>query len=330
MSGDLFQDLEEKARRRDAVIVFPEGEDPRLIRAASALVIAGIARPILLGKTETIAETAREIGADLEPIRMIDPAESDLRNDLAETYRAGRKNIKENVALRLMKKPLMFGAMLVRTGEAHGMVGGAANPTTFVLQAAGLAIGYREGTKTPSSMMLMRLPRFLGEGPKVLGFADPAVAVDPNPEELAAMAVESGLNFRRFTGEEPVVALLSFSTQGSAAHPHVDKVREAVEIARGMNPDFPVDGEFQADAALVPRVAEKKVKESDVAGRANVLIFPDLDAANIAYKLIQYLADAEAIGPILQGFARPVNDLSRGATVEDIVKVTVLTILQGE
>jgi len=330
MGADFIRDLEDRARRHQAIIVFPEGEDPRLIQAAARLASAGIARPVLLGNPVNVAKAADELGVDLGAVQVLDPGESERKREMAEAYRAGRRNIQEGVALRLMKKPLMFGAMMVKTGLAHGMVGGAANPTTFVLQAAGLAIGYRKGVRTPSSMMLMRLPRFLGGGPKVLGFADPAVAVDPSPEELAAIAVESGRNFRRFTQEEPAVALLSFSTHGSAAHPHVDRVREAVEIARDMNPGFPIDGELQADAALVPRVARNKVRDSQVAGRANVLVFPDLDAGNIAYKLVQYLADAEAIGPILQGFARPVNDLSRGATVDDIVKVTVLTILQGE
>jgi len=322
--------MESRARERNAAIVFPEGEDERLIRAATKLKASGIARPILLGDRNKVAGKAAEISENIDTIPVIDPKESEKTDDLAEAYAGARTNIKKNVALRLVKKPLMFGAMMVRTGEADGMVAGAANPTTFVLQAAGLAIGYREGVPSPSSMMLMRLPKFLDGEPKFLGFADPAVAVDPSPGELAFIAVESGLNFRRFTGEQPVVALLSFSTKGSAVHPHVDKVREAAEIARGMDPGFPIDGELQADAALVRHIAEKKVRESDVAGRANVLIFPDLDAGNIAYKLVHILARAEAVGPILQGFARPVNDLSRGATVEDIVKVTVLTALQAE
>lgn len=330
MGRDLLREMEAKARARNAIIVFPEGEDERLIRAASKLKISRVARPVLLGDPSKVAETAGKISEKIDDIQVIDPKESERTSALAEAYCEARANIKPNVALRLMKKPLMFGAMMVRTGEADGMVGGAANPTTFLLQAAGLAIGYREGVRSPSSMMLMRVPEFLGGEARFLGFADPAVAVDPSPEELAAIAVESGRNFRRFTGEEPVVALLSFSTKGSAAHPHVDKVRKAAEIARALTLDFPVDGELQADAALVPHIAERKVKESDVAGRANVLIFPDLDAGNIAYKLVQILARADAVGPILQGFAKPVNDLSRGATVEDIVKVTVLTILQAE
>lgn len=330
MSGDFLQELESKARERNAVIVFPEGEDTRVIQAASKLTASHIARPVLLGNRKNVNDAAGEIDVNVETIPVIDPREDAKTGDLAKAYCEGRKNIKINVALRLVKKPLMFGAMLVKTGGADGMVAGAANPTTFVLQAAGLAIGYRQGVPSPSSMILMRIPRFLGGEPKFLGFADPAVAVDPSPEELAAIAVESGLNFRRFTGEQPVVALLSFSTKGSAEHPYVDKVREAVKIAKGKNAGFPIDGEFQADAALVPHVAEKKVRESEVAGRANVLVFPDLDAGNIAYKLVQYLAEADAIGPILQGFAKPVNDLSRGATADDIVKVAMLTALQSE
>jgi len=330
MSIDFLEELESKARQRNAVIVFPEGEEGRVVEAACKLLVSGIAKPVLLGNRQKVKESAGKAASDLESIPIIDPKEDDRKSTLAQAYCEGRKNIKEKVALRLVKKPLMFGAMMVKTGEADGMVAGIANPTTFVLQAAGLGIGYREGVPSPSSIMLMRLPGFLGGKGKVLGFADPAVAVDPSPEELAAMAVESGLTFRRFTGEQPVVALLSFSTKGSAAHAHVDKVREAVEIARGLNADFPIDGELQADAALVPRVAAKKVRESDVAGKANVLIFPDLNAGNIAYKLVQHLAGAEAIGPILQGFAKPVNDLSRGATSDDIIKVAVLTALQAE
>ena len=330
MSGDFLQGVVARARERNAAIVFPEGEDPRVIEAAARLSASGIVRPILLGNPERVAEQAGAVGVSLEAIPVIDPKESDRTRELARAYAAARENIKEGVALRLVKKPPMFGAMMVRMGEADGMVGGAASPTTFVLQAAGLAVGYREGVPSPSSLMLMRVPDFLGEGPKVLGFSDPAVAVDPSSEELAAMAVESGRNFQRFTGEPPVVALLSFSTQGSAAHAHVDKVRAAADIARGMDAGFPIAGELQADAALVPRVAEKKVRACDVAGRANVLIFPDLDAGNIAYKLVQYLAGAQAIGPILQGFARPVNDLSRGATAEDIVHVAALTALQAD
>ena len=329
MSSDIFQSLESKARDRNASIVFPEGEDERILQASAQVRDRGIARPILLGKPEAIQMAAQSLGVDLTGIETISPRDSEKLDSMAAEYAAMRKNISEKIALRLLRKNLMFGAMMVHVGVADGMVAGAASATTSVLQAAGLAIGYRPGVPCPSSIMLMRVPRFLDQGEKFLGFADPAVTVDPTPEELAAIAVQSGINFRRLLDLEPRVALLSFSTKGSAAHPHVDKVVRAVEIAQGLGNDFPIDGELQADSALVPAVAAKKVKESEVAGRANVLVFPDLDAANIAYKLTQYLAGAESIGPILQGFSKPVNDLSRGATVTDIVSVTTLTVLQG-
>ena len=330
MSEDIFSKLEKRARGIDATIVFPEGGDERVARAAARVRDAGIAAPVLLGDADAVNQAAAAAGVDLSGIPRVCPAESDLLDAMAADYCARRTGVKPGVALRLVKKPMFFGAMMVHLGHASGMVAGVASATTSVLQAAGLAIGYADGVPCPSSIMLMRIPDFLGRGETFLGFADPAVTVDPNPEELAAMAVQSGLNFRRFVGEEPRVALLSFSTKGSAAHAHVDKVKHAVAIAQTLGADFPIDGEFQADAALVPRVAEKKLKDpGDVAGRANVLVFPDLNAANIAYKLTQYLGGADAIGPVLQGFRKPVNDLSRGATAEDIVRVTILTVLQA-
>ena len=323
MGRTLFENLTERASAINARIVFPEGADERVISAALAVQRAGAAQPLLLGDPDAV-----RAAADPGDIPIINPKTADNLAALAAAYAAQRKNIKESVAMRLVKKPLMYGAMLVHTGEADGMVAGCGHATTSVLQAAGLCIGYAPGVPCPSSIMLMNVPDVAGLGPRIMAFADPAVTVDPTPEELAAMAVQSGINFRRFTGEAPVVALLSFSTKGSAAHAHVDKVAQAAELARNAGADFAIDGELQADAAVSPRVAEKKVKDSPVAGRANVLVFPDLDAANIAYKLTQYLAGADAIGPILQGFKKPVNDLSRGASAEDIQRVTVLTVLQ--
>jgi len=329
MAVDIFRELEKKAKEICPHIVFPEGDDDRVISAAAELHDAGIAKPILLGDEEKIRVAAEDTGAGLGGILIISHEDDSERlESFASEYASMRRNIKDTVALRLMKKKMFFAAMMVRKGQAAGMVAGAASPTTTVLQAAGLVIGYREGVPCPSSVMLMNLPEISGREGKIMAFADPAVTVDPTAEELAAIAVQSGMNFRLFTGIEPVVALLSFSSKGSASHPRVEKIVRATEIAKGLGADFPIDGELQADAALVPRVAEKKVRESEVAGRANVLVFPDLDAANIAYKLTQYLAGAEAIGPVLQGFNKPVNDLSRGATADDIFRVTTLTALQ--
>ena len=233
-------------------------------------------------------------------------------------------------AERLAKKPLMFGAMMVSAGDADGMVAGASTATSMVLQAAGLAIGYAKGISAPSSCFIMIIPSIEGREDKILIFADAAVNISPSAQQLAEIAVVSGQNAKRLLGIEPKVALLSFSTKGSASHADADKVIEATGIAKQLAPEMLIDGELQADAALIPRVAKKKVSDSPVAGQANVLVFPDLDAGNIAYKLTQYLGGATAIGPFLQGFAKPVSDLSRGVSVEDSVVVTAVTVVQAQ
>lgn len=325
---DIFSALEEKARSIQAKIVFPEGNDPVIIEAVSLLMERNIATPILLGNPEEINESASSAGLNISGALIINPPAAPELPVLAAEYQKSRNNITEAVALRLVKKPMFFGGMMAHTGAADGMVGGAASPTTSLLQAAGLTVGFKHESPSPSSIMLMLMPDTYDDDRRILGFADPAVNVAPSIEELAASAVESGKTFRLLTGIDPVVALLSFSTKGSAAHENVSKVAEAARLARQMCDEFPIDGELQADAALSPRVAEKKVRDSVVAGKANVLIFPDLDSANIGYKLTQHLAGAQAVGPILQGFKKPINDLSRGCSPSDVLKTTILTALQ--
>jgi phosphate acetyltransferase len=234
------------------------------------------------------------------------------------------------MATRLVGKPLYFGGMMVRQGDADAMVAGCANPTRRVIEAGLMTCGLAEGIALPSSYFLIVVPDFLGRGPKPFVFADCAVNADPGASELADIAIASAGSAQALLGEKPRVALLSFSTKGSAQHARIDKVREALAIVRRRQPDLAIDGEFQADAALVPGVAEKKVKEpSAVAGQANVLIFPDLDSGNIAYKLTQWLGGAQAIGPFLQGFAKPISDLSRGASVDDIVTTCAVVAASG-
>jgi phosphate acetyltransferase len=219
--------------------------------------------------------------------------------------------------------------MMVACDDADAAVGGVASATATVIQAAVLTVGLAAGVKTPSSYFLMVIPEFLGAKDKPFIFADCVVNIDPTAEQLADIALASAESAAKILDEEPRVALLSFSTKGSASSPSVDKVKEAVEIVRSRRPQLAIDGELQADSAIVPRVAAKKLKGGSlVAGKANVIIFPNLDAGNIAYKLTQYLANARAIGPLLQGFAKPITDLSRGASVDDIVSTTILTLIQ--
>lgn len=295
----VIQTLVDVEKIKGTRIAFPEKDDARIVEAAGIL--------------------ARDHA--IEPC-LTDPAEADseLIDALCEAYVSGPRGGKPAIARRLMQKPLFFGAMLVKTGRADAMIAGAANPTKRVIEAGMMAIGLADGIETPSSFFLMH-----HQGQSFI-FADCAVNIEPKVQELRDIALASAASAQSLLSEPPRIAFLSFSTHGSASHARVDLVRTAVELTRAAAPDLAIDGELQVDAALVPGVAAKKVKsESAVAGRANVLVFPNLDAANIGYKLTQYFGGAQAIGPILQGFARPITDLSRGASVQDIVDASLLT-----
>jgi phosphate acetyltransferase len=323
MAGELVGELIRRASLRPAEIVFPEPQDTRVLQAASAAADAGIASPLLVGSPQDLP-SAVPAGVRTRAI-----GDEQLLH-MARAY-AARRGVSEPVALRLVKRPLIHAAMMVALGQAGGMVAGACHATASVLQAAGLAVGYAQGVRAPSGAFLMIIPS-IGERRDVpLLLADCAVQATPDAEGLAGIALATARSARNLLDMEPRVAMLSFATHGSAEHERIDTVREATAIVRERLEDGEVDGELQLDAAVDPAVARRKgAGGSPVAGRANVLIFPDLNAGNIAYKALQYLGGAMAIGPILQGFAAPVNDLSRGATVDDILALTAITVLQAQ
>lgn len=327
MPDPFLEQLQERARSDKKRIVLPESTEPRTLKAAAEMRSRGIAEPILIGEPNVIESASRDAGVSLGNIE-IHSSRNNARTDVYadRLYQIGRhKGISEDEARARAQDPLYFGALMVAAGDAAGYVAGALNSTANVLRPAIRVFGTQEGVKRVSSFFLMSFPD--GRGQYL--FADCAVLPDPSVNELVEIAQLAAANTRLFLGVEPRVALLSFSTKGSADHPDVRKVAEAARTLKARFPGLKSDGELQADAAIVAEVGQKKAPASDVAGRANTLVFPDLNSGNIACKLVERLAGAAAIGPILQGLAKPANDLSRGCSSEDIVNVAAITSLQA-
>ena len=326
----IIDKIKAKAKSNVKHIVLPEGEETRNAQAAAIIAAEGLAKLTLLGNPEKVKEAAN--GASLEGVTIIDPANSEKCAEYAATLYELRKakGMTEEKAAALVKDPMYYGVMMVKAGDADGLVSGAIHSTGDMLRPALQIIKSKPGIKTVSSCFLMECPDKSYGDDGIMIFADCAVNIEPTAEELANIAIGAADSARALANMEPRVAMLSFSTMGSAKHDNVTKVQEATRIAKEMAPELALDGELQLDAAIVEKVGQLKAPGSKVAGHANVLVFPDLGAGNIGYKLVQRLAGAEAYGPILQGIAKPCNDLSRGCSVEDIVATVAITAAQAQ
>lgn len=325
MGNPILTEIKNKAIKLNKTIVLPESHDERVLKAAEILAREKIVSVITLGNDDRVRNDAKKLDVDLTGIRVIDPSTSDKLSDFTNLYFNLRKHKEVTVekARETVLRNLFFAAMMVKEGMADGSVAGSSASTADVMRAGIQCVGMPDGISIASSFFLMIFPE------KVYSFADCAVVPDPDVNQLADIAISTADNHRNLTGEEPLVAMLSFSTKGSAQHESVDKVIDAVKVIRDKRPDLEVDGELQFDAAIIDSIGKKKAPGSTVAGNANVLVFPDLNSGNIGYKIAQQLGSAEAVGPMVQGLNKPFFDLSRGCSVDDIVNTTSIAALMS-
>lgn len=322
---ELLVNIREKAKQRKRTLILPEAHDERVLKAAEIITKEGFASVVTIGEENKIRLDAEKLGVNLNGVRIIDPAKSDKLSDFTNIYYNLRK--KRGITIEEAKvtvlRDIFFAGMMLREGMAAASVAGSTASTGDVMKAGIHCVGMKEGISIVSSFFLMVYPEI------TYSFGDCAVVPDPDATQLADIAVSTADNHKILTGEEPFVAMLSFSTKGSASHKLIDKVLEATTIVKQKRPDIKVDGELQFDAAIIDSIGKKKSPGSEVAGRANVLIFPDLNAGNIGYKIAQRLGNAEAVGPVVQGLSKPFFDLSRGCSVDDIVNTSAIACLMG-